>query len=374
LNRLVLKNWRNFAAAGITFGPRAVITGPSAAGKSNLLDALCFLRDVASAHGFQEALRRRGGVRKLRWLGARQNSGIGLLVQAGTPEDPAEWEYELQFNQTGQDSPSVKRERLCSGGQEILARPDQDDLTDSQRLGETYLEQAGMRKPVREFAAFLGSIRYLDLAAELMRAPNQHAGGQYDRLGAGLLEEIAALPEKTRHARLRTILEELQPAVPQLRQLESCRDSNGRPRLRALFEHWRSRGAWQSEAEFSAGTLRLLGILWNALEPGGPLLLEEPELSLHEGIVKLIPGMLARSSKRSGRQIIITTHSLDLLCGKGVENSEILLLCPGEEGTLPRPALALSEAAELLSRGVLSEAEAPVGADRQLALFGETSA
>jgi hypothetical protein len=149
------------------------------------------------------------------------------------------------------------------------------------------------------------------------------------------------------------------------------RDPDGRPHLRALFEHWRPRGAWQSEAQFSDGTLRLIGILWAALDAGGPLLIEEPEVSLHERIVRLIPTMLARLGRRSGRQLILTTHSLDLLCGEGVANEEILLLCPSGDGAYIRPALALSEAADLLRLGTLSGEPPPPPDDRQMALFAE---
>jgi predicted ATPase len=370
--RVLVKNWRNFLGSYAELGQRTFLTGPSAAGKSNLLDVFCFLRDVATAGtGFQEAVRRRGGVRKLRCLAARQDSDLGLLVHVGAGHDPAEWEYELQFNQEGQERPSIQGERLSRNGEEIFARPDDDDRADPERLTQTFLEQGSLRKPVREFAGFLSTVRCVSLVPQVMREPDYAAGVRYQALGAGLLEEIAALPEKSRNARLRLILEELQAAVPQLKQLESLRDANGRPHLRALFEHWRPRGAWQSEAQFSDGTLRLIGILWAALDAGGPLLIEEPEISLHEEIVRLIPTMLARLGRRSGRQLILTTHSLDLLCGEGVTNEEILLLCPSGDGAYIRPALALAEAADLLRLGTLSGEPPPPADDRQMALFGE---
>jgi predicted ATPase len=110
------------------------------------------------------------------------------------------------------------------------------------------------------------------------------------------------------------------------------------------------------------------------LDGSGPLLLEEPEISLHPHTVRLIPQMLARLARRTGRQTILTTHSLDLLCGEGVDTGEILILDPQEEGTAVRPALELREAADLLDRGVLA-GEPPLAPqppdDRQMGLFGE---
>ena len=51
VTRLALTNWRNFRAAEVALGGRAFIVGPNASGKSNLLDALRFLRDLARPGG-----------------------------------------------------------------------------------------------------------------------------------------------------------------------------------------------------------------------------------------------------------------------------------------------------------------------------------
>lgn len=83
--------------------------------------------------------------------------------------------------------------------------------------------------------------------------------------------------ERTRAARLRRIKEALQVAVPQLQELELERDSKGTPHLIGRYEHWRKHDARQDEAQFSDGTLRLLGLLWAVLDGRGPLLLEEPD-------------------------------------------------------------------------------------------------
>ena len=74
--------------------------------------------------------------------------------------------------------------------------------------------------------------------------------------------------------------------------------ARGTPHLRGRYQHWRAQGAWQSEEQFSDGTLRLMGLLWAAMDKGGPLLLEEPELSLHPEIVRVLPQMLARVQRR----------------------------------------------------------------------------
>ena len=81
LTELVLENWCNFTHVEVELQQRAFLVGPNAAGKSNFLDALRFLRDVVSiGGGFQEAVRKREGVSALRCLAARQNPDIRLQV------------------------------------------------------------------------------------------------------------------------------------------------------------------------------------------------------------------------------------------------------------------------------------------------------
>jgi AAA15 family ATPase/GTPase len=58
LTRLKLTNWRNFQSAEVSLAKRAFFIGPNASGKSNLLDAIRFLRDLVKpiAGGFSTAL------------------------------------------------------------------------------------------------------------------------------------------------------------------------------------------------------------------------------------------------------------------------------------------------------------------------------
>jgi predicted ATPase len=141
--------------------------------------------------------------------------------------------------------------------------------------------------------------------------PDRSVGRRQDPFGGDFLEEVARTPEKTRAARLRRIRDALRVAVPQLKELELDRDVRGTPHLRGKYEHWRPQGAWQNEAQFSDGTLRLLGLLWAALDGSGALLMEEPEQSLHPEVVRFLPQMFARIQRKSGRQVLLSTHSTD---------------------------------------------------------------
>jgi len=373
---LRLQNWKNFARIEVDLQNRVFLVGPNAAGKSNLLDVFRFLRDLASpGGGFQEAIRRRGGVSAIRCLAARRYPDIELRVVVEPRQANTRWEYELAFKQDAQRRARISKEKVVRDGRVLLMRPNDGDKQDPARLTQTHLEQVNVNRSFRELASFFESVRYLHIVPQLVREPDRSVGRPNDPFGGDFLEQIAKTQERTRLARLSRIRDALRVAVPQLAEIEQYRGGRGTPHLRGKYEHWRPQGAWQTEDQFSDGTLRLMGLLWVAMEGGGPLLLEEPELSLHPEIVRYLSQMFARVQRRTGRQIILSTHSPDLLRDEGIGLDEVLLLRPGSEGTEVTPAGAFQEIRDLLQGG-LSLADAvipktrPARAD-QLTLFGD---
>ena len=150
--------------------------------------------------------------------------------------------------------------------------------------------------------------------------------------------------KRLRDARLRRIGRVLKQAVPQLTALDMEMDNQGIPHLVGRYEHWRPLGARQNEAQFSDGTLRLFGLMWSMFDGSGPLLLEEPEISLHPEIVRQLPQMLVqlqceiRRMKRKGahspRQVLISTHSEELLSDLGIPPEEVIRIEPSSEGSI----------------------------------------
>lgn len=70
--------------------------------------------------------------------------------------------------------------------------------------------------------------------------------------------------------------------------------------------------------------------------------------------------MLARMQRRTGRQVVVSSHSSDLIADEGIGLDEVLLLLPSSEGTEVRTAGSFSEIKFLLEEGVpLSEAIIP---------------
>ncbi len=358
VSRIELANWKNFKSVKVDLPERVFLIGPNASGKSNLLDAFRFLRDLAQPGGLQKACSDRGGVSKIRCLAARRYPDISINVEIADTEHVL-WRYEISFTQDNNRVPLLTREAVLREGEKILERPDDPDRQDPLRKSQTALEQITANKEFRDVAKFFESISYLHLVPQIIRNPGSllDNGGVLDTYGHHFLERVAKASERTRNARLGKIRDALAVAVPQLKELRLEKDARGVPHLMGVYEHWRPQGARQSEEQFSDGTLRLLGLLWALQEGDGPLLLEEPELSLHTGVVRRLAGLIHRTQRPRQRQVLMSTHSVDLLHDSGIGGEEVLILKPTAEGTSVVPAVQIVEVAALLKAG-LSAAEA----------------
>ena len=154
VTRLEMEAWRNFSRkTEISLRGRTFFVGPNASGKSNILDALRFLRDVAGT-GLDEAVSVRGGMSEVRSLHARQFPGVRIAVDAGPRDGSARWSYELHFrNHPNRHRPVVERECVRLDGKLILNRPDERDRRDEERLTQTHLEQVSENQAFRVLSA-----------------------------------------------------------------------------------------------------------------------------------------------------------------------------------------------------------------------------
>ncbi len=357
ISGLKLKNWRNFRSVDVQFTERVFVIGPNASGKSNLLDVFRFLRDIAKpGGGLQRAMVQRGGLSKVRCLAARKEPDVEIEVVLSEDGFTPSWRYSIGITQQvrGYRQPILRFEKIWKGSTLIRERPDADDEIDEERLTQTHLEQINSNADFRDVAKFFESVRYLHLVPQLLRHPEAFQGPNIpeDPYGRNFLELVVKTPEKTRRSRLKRIEAALSEAVPQLRGLTDTRDETGIPHLEATYEHWRPNAGRQREDQFSDGTLRLIGLFWSLLEGDAPLLLEEPELSLHSGIVAKLPALFYRVQRKRKRQIFVSTHSGDLLSEKSISGEEVIILRPEKEGTIVERASSIDEVRSLLEAGL----------------------
>jgi predicted ATPase len=281
-----------------------------------------------------------GGIKEICFLGASKPFHVKIFVSLDDI-----WEYGISFASDKHGStPFINKEYVYlyeNGGKKILLdRPNEEDKIDELRLTQTALQQVNANKEFRPIVEFMKSIEYRHILPQLVRDPKSFSPSKIknDPFGRDLISQIWNAPAKTRDARLRKINEALAIAVPQLSNLSVEQNkSTGLPHLKVIYDHWRPNAGYQNEDSFSDGTLRLLTLLWSLFDAKGPLLLEEPELSLHEEIIKQLPGIFSRldqTKKKAPRQVFITTHTEAMLAMPGIGANEILRLEPGTEGTI----------------------------------------
>ena len=363
ISKIELFNWKNFHRCEVGVQERCFVVGANAAGKSNFIDALRFLRDVAKqGGGLQTAVRVRGGITKIRCLAAREQSNVKLAIEL-SESDSRElcWHYELNFKHTGggirENQVKIVSEKVFSGREQryVLDRSAETLGEDEETLKYTYLEQPNANKDFRVIQQFLQNVEYLNVVPQMVResASSSYSGDKEDYYGRNFLKRLALLNDNTRRSYFRKINEFLKLAVPQLEELSFVKDEIGVPHLEARYVHWRTRGSTQQEMQFSDGTLRLIGFLFALIDSNGVLLLEEPEINLHPGIVAQFPEFIAKIQrvKKGGRQVFITTHSYDILSNEGIAPEEVLLLTNSPEGTEVEVLSDVEKAKNILAAG-----------------------
>ena len=363
ISKIELFNWKNFHRCEVGVQERCFVVGANAAGKSNFIDALRFLRDVAKqGGGLQTAVRVRGGITKIRCLAAREQSNVKLAIEL-SESDSRElcWHYELNFKHTGggirENQVKIVSEKVFSGREQryVLDRSAETLGEDEETLKYTYLEQPNANKDFRVIQQFLQNVEYLNVVPQMVResAWSSYSGDKEDYYGRNFLKRLALLNDNTRRSYFRKINEFLKLAVPQLEELSFVKDEIGVPHLEARYVHWRTRGSKQQEMQFSDGTLRLIGFLFALIDSNGVLLLEEPEINLHPGIVAQFPEFIAKIQrvKKGGRQVFITTHSYDILSNEGIAPEEVLLLTNSPEGTEVEVLSNVEKAKNILAAG-----------------------
>lgn len=347
ITRLKLHNFRNFRDIDIELQRRVFIVGANATGKSNLLGALLFLRGIACGDGLRHTGRYHrpplASLPRLRSLTAPLDDDI-VSICVEVAEEPGTrpvWSYELALRESERqahpqragDSAAVEFERVMHKGQVVLDRPDEDDRRDPQRLTQTALEQVHANSEFRPLADFLASIDYCDPSPHIFRMAS---AAPPDEISLGSLAEVVlATPPEVRDQRLKWVVKSLRTVIPHFDDLQIGIDEPiGTPYLQARFDHWQDSDAWQSDSDLSDGTLRLIALLWaTQADHAGPLLIEEPETSLHDGAVRVLAGVFAGVAMRRRRQVFVTTQAPTLLSDDAISLREIALLQYTDDGT-----------------------------------------
>ena len=341
LKKLTIRNFKSLLDVSVEFPRLAVLFGPNAAGKSNLLDAVAALSWIGNVRTLSDVLDRPLPVRGhafeafsfppgglpalLQQEDARFSLEADLSVGAESYRYRVEPSIELRSGRLGvadeylallgrtgkpRGTPAIERvdSKLRVRRKGKPAHPREEPvgmnhsiLSDRSLAGDEYRWLETVRGELGEWCA-----HYLDPGLA-MRAPRPPAdvfdiGGHGQDVGPFLYKLRAEEPR-----RFEAVSRTLRALVPGVESLAVVLDER-RGTLDILI---RQGGVEYSSRIVSEGTLRVLALCAIAVNPWGGSLLafEEPENGVHPRRLDLIARLLTSLASDGGRQVIVTTHS-----------------------------------------------------------------
>lgn len=339
LRRLKVRGFKSLADTEIEFPRLAVLFGPNAAGKSNLLDAVQALSRIGTLRTLSDALTEpirgypieafsfpTGGLQELLGssratfsLEADLTAGkdayryrIEVAIEPGSGRLSVADEYLAQLGARGdaRGRPSIERvgSNLHIRRKSKPAHPRQEPLglnhsilSDPRFSGVEYRALERVRQELSGWRTY-----YLDPRVAMRAAQPPSDARDIGALGgeiAPFLYRLRAEHEKHFQAISRT----LRSIVPSVEDIAVDLDKR-RGTLDILI---RQGGVDYSSRIISEGTLRVLALCAIAVNPWGGSLLafEEPENGVHPRRLELIAQLLLSLALEQDRQVVVTTHS-----------------------------------------------------------------
>lgn len=335
ITRLMLKHFRSISACDISLGDLTFLVGQNGAGKSNFLDALALVAESMNTT-LEHALRDRGGIEEVRRKSSGHPTHMGMRLEFRLPGDVTGF-YAFEIAATKATDYAVKEERchvyFGSSPERKTASFHVERGTVKNSSFETppaaladrlYLANLSGFAEFRPLVEALGNMGIYNFNPGQMREwQPPDTGEQLLRDGANIASVLARLQRRAPHAKAK-VEDYLHRIVPGIVEVNAERVGN---KETMLFhqEVAGSKHPWKFfPTSMSEGTLRALGVLVALFQeqPSAPLIgIEEPESALHPAAVGILMDALRDGSE--SRQVIVTSHSADLLDTKDISSEEI---------------------------------------------------
>lgn len=354
VTRLIIKRFRSFPSEQVEFGNPTILVGQNGAGKSNFADAFAFLAE-AMLSPLQAVFDRRGGIAPVRnrTSGRSYPPNLGLAVELGRMNgEVSSGRYGFEVKALPNYGFQVVREQcrvtFRNGERYWFDRGDRLE-TNVQGLAPA-VEPSSLCLPVvggeERFAPVLKTLssmrRYSIEPGKLREMQDPDSGAALRSDGSNTASVLQELTRSDPQA-VGRICELLEAIVPKTTSVRSLKHGN---KLTLEFvQQWTHGKPLKFEAfNMSDGTLRALGLLMAVFQKPSPslLILEEPEATIHPGALGAILDVIRRAS--SDMQIVITTHSPELLDDKWIQDSHLRVVSweSGASHVLPLSATTRS--------------------------------
>ena len=336
IRRVVLKNYKSIAACDVRLQPLTFLVGRNGSGKSNFLDALRFVADALNL-SLDHALRTRGGIDDIRHRSLGHPNYFNIGLEFALPNSVAGYyAFSIESRSRGRyvvKTEECKVQKAQDNTPKAYFRVDNGKVTDTSVKvvpaavnDRLYLVNAsGLPefRPVYDAFSWMG---FYNLNSGIIRdLQDPDPGDMLMEDGNNLASVFKQLPSDVK----KNIEEYLAVIVPGVHKVHTRKFG---PKETLQFRQYATED--QDPLIFYAnnmsdGTLHAMGILvalfqgnQKAEERVTLVGIEEPETALHPGAVGALLDALRDAANRT--QVIITTHSSDLLEDKHLEVESIL--------------------------------------------------
>lgn len=334
LRSVRVNNYKSLAATVVNLGSFTAIVGPNGAGKSNFVDAIRFVSDCLR-DSVAQALRARGSIGVVRRHSRGHPTNIGFRVIIELPETGFA-DYSFEIKAEPQARFTVKKERCVvqlgviepqhryelENGRFTHPIPQIRPRIESDSLALPVVSAVEEFRPVYDF---LTSMRFYALVPDRIRELQEPDPGLVlNRDGgnaAAVLREIAKQKPQD-YERMCRLLSKVVPGTEKAAYV-----SLGQKETIRFKQDVGDTAPWNFNAlNMSDGTLRVLGILLAVYQasPSSFIAIEEPEATIHPAALDVLVDILRDGAFRS--QILITTHSPDILDNKAIQANELRLV------------------------------------------------
>jgi len=339
LSRVVLKDYKSVGRCDVKLGQFSVLVGPNGSGKSNWLDSLRFVAESLRT-SLEHALRERGGINEVRRRSTGHPRDFGIRLEMTLPNRHCA-SYAFQVGPTKGGGILVKREEChietpdsprgeshytVEQGAIRSASPSVHAAIEQDRLLLGVVSGLPEFRPVFDGLTHMGFYNLAPSRIRELQSPDPSEILMRDGCNtASILRRMASV-DQTAVVRIEEYLETIVPGVKGVgvRNLGPKETIEFRQEVPGAPNPWRFLASSMSD-----GTLRVLGVLV-ALFQGTidvkkrvPLVgIEEPEVALHPAAAGALVNAIQEATEHV--QVIVTSHSPDLLDSKEITSENIL--------------------------------------------------